>query len=250
MSASPQDVTAIDTVWPIRATQTDKTDRKKKRAANPAQKNESPRPKTALVSPNGVFRECLLPLFCSRLDTDLTAFPSIDDWMQQEDAADYALIIFHACGDQQGRDLANLTQVLNSLEERPNFIVLANSERPSEAKALYANGARGYIPTSLSLDVVTEAIKLVMVGGVYCPPCMLRVYDNDAQPARRSLASFTPREAAVFEAVRQGQPNKLIADEMGISESTIKVHVHRIMKKLNVHNRTQMAICELDLRAG
>ncbi len=250
MSASPKGVPTIDTIWPFRATQSDKTDRKKKRAAKPAQKNEVPRPKTALVSPNGVFRECLLPLFSRKLDTDVAAFLSIDDWMLQEDAANYTLIIFHACGDQQGRDLANLAQVLNSLEERPNFVVLANSERPSEVKALYANGARGYIPTSLSLDVVTEAIKLVMVGGVYCPPCMLRVHDNDVQLGRTSSASFTPREAAVFEAVRLGQPNKLIADEMGISESTIKVHVHRIMKKLNVHNRTQMAISQRDQQAG
>ena len=250
MRASPKDVPAIDTVSPFRATRRGETDWKKKKAAKLAEMNEPPRPKTALVSPNGVFRECLAPLFSRRLDTDIAAFPSIDDWMLQEDAANYALIIFHACGDQQGRDLANLGQVLNSLGERPNFVVLADSERQSEVKALYANGARGYIPTSLSLDVVIEAIKLVMVGGVYCPPCMLRVHDNDPQLGRTSSASFTPREAAVFEAVRQGQPNKLIADEMGISESTIKVHVHRIMKKLNVHNRTQMAICQLDLRAG
>ncbi len=250
MSANPKDVPAIDIVWPFRATPCGKTDWKKKEAAKPARKNDPPQPKTALVSPNGVFQECLLPLLSRRLDTDIAAFPSIDDWMLQEDAANYALIIFHACGDQQGRDLANLGQVLNSFEKRPNFVVLADSERPSEIKALYASGARGYIPTSLSFDVVTEAIKLVMVGGVYCPPCMLRVHDNDAQFGRTSSASFTRREAAVFEAVRQGQPNKLIADEMGISESTIKVHVHRIMKKLNVHNRTQMAICQLDLQDG
>ncbi len=215
MRASSKDVPAIDTVLSFHATQRDKTDWKKKKAARPAQKNEPPQPKMALVSPNGMFRECLLPLFRGRLDADIAAFPSIDDWMQQEGAANYALIIFHACGDQQGRDLANLGEVLNSLGERPNFVVLADSERPTEVKALYASGARGYIPTSLSLDVVTEAIKLVMVGGVYCPPCMLRIHDNDAQLGRTSSASFTPREAAVFEAVRQGQPNKLIADEMG-----------------------------------
>jgi DNA-binding NarL/FixJ family response regulator len=250
MSASSKDSPAIDNDWSFRATPAGQPSCKEKKAGRLAQKNDPPRPKMALVSANGIFRECLLPLFRGRLNAEITAFPSLDDWIQQAGASNYALVIFHACGDQQGRDLSSLSQVLNSLAERPNFVVLADSERPIEVRALYANGARGYIPTSLSLDVVTQAIKLVMVGGVYCPPCMLSVYDHDAQLGRISSARFTPREAAVFEAVRQGQPNKLIADEMGISESTIKVHVHRIMKKLNVHNRTQMAICQLDLRAG
>jgi DNA-binding NarL/FixJ family response regulator len=245
MSASSEDFPVIDTDWSFRATPCGQPSRKEKK-----QKSDSPRPKIALVSANGIFRDCLLPLFRGRLDAEITAFPSLDDWTQRAAASSYALVIFHASGDQQGRDLSNLSHVLNSLAERPNFVVLADSERPIEVRTLYANGARGYIPTSLSLDVVTQAIKLVMVGGVYCPPCMLSVHDDDAQLGRMSSARFTPREAAVFEAVRQGQPNKLIADEMGISESTIKVHVHRIMKKLNVHNRTQMAICQLDLRAG
>jgi len=52
---------------------------------------------------------------------------------------------------------------------------------------------------------------------------------------------FTPRQAAVVEALRQGKPNKIIAYELDMRESTVKVHIRHIMKKLNATNRTQVA---------
>ena len=48
----------------------------------------------------------------------------------------------------------------------------------------------------------------------------------------------TPRELAVIRAIRNGKSNKVIAYELGMCESTVKVHVRRIMKKLNAKNRT------------
>ena len=54
-------------------------------------------------------------------------------------------------------------------------------------------------------------------------------------------ASFTPREIEVLHRLRQGLQNKIIAYELGISESTVKVHLRNVMKKLNASNRTQVA---------
>ncbi len=51
---------------------------------------------------------------------------------------------------------------------------------------------------------------------------------------------FTCREAEVVRLLRQGKPNKIIAFELSISESTVKVHIRNIMKKLNATNRTQV----------
>jgi DNA-binding NarL/FixJ family response regulator len=58
---------------------------------------------------------------------------------------------------------------------------------------------------------------------------------------------FTEREAAVLERLRQGQPNKIIAYALGVSESTVKVHLRSIMSKLKVSNRTQV-VCILGNR--
>ena len=54
--------------------------------------------------------------------------------------------------------------------------------------------------------------------------------------------AFTPRQAAVVEAIARGKANKLIARELDMCESTVKVHVRRIMKKLGARNRTEVAL--------
>ncbi len=52
---------------------------------------------------------------------------------------------------------------------------------------------------------------------------------------------FTARQAAVIEALRRGKANKIIAYELSMCESTVKVHIRNIMKKLNATNRTEVA---------
>jgi DNA-binding NarL/FixJ family response regulator len=53
---------------------------------------------------------------------------------------------------------------------------------------------------------------------------------------------LTQREIAVLDLIRLGQPNKLIAEGLGMSASTVKVHVRNIMQKMGVANRTQVAL--------
>lgn len=203
----------------------------------------------ALISANIVMRDSLLLALRDGLNADIVVSPSVDEWMQETHAASYDLIVTHCGGDRRGGEMAHLCQLLESLAGGPNFVILADLERPADVIAAFERGARGYIPTSVSLDVMIEAIRLVFVGGVYCPPCMAKVHDvkADLEPDCSDCPLvLTPREASVYKAVSEGQPNKVIAGELGISEGTIKVHVHRIMKKLNVSNRTQIAICRRD----
>jgi DNA-binding NarL/FixJ family response regulator len=56
------------------------------------------------------------------------------------------------------------------------------------------------------------------------------------------MRGLTPSEQRVLELLKKGQPNKVIARELDIEETTVKVHVRRIMRKLNAANRTQAAL--------
>jgi DNA-binding NarL/FixJ family response regulator len=58
---------------------------------------------------------------------------------------------------------------------------------------------------------------------------------------------FTPRQAAVLEAVQHGKANKVIAYELDLKESTVKVHVRNVMRKLGAHNRTELAVLSFNL---
>ena len=67
---------------------------------------------------------------------------------------------------------------------------------------------------------------------------------NERQPAVRpdGATMFTAKQTAVIEAIRRGKANKVIAYELNMCESTVKVHVRNIMKKLQAKNRTQVAL--------
>ena len=106
-------------------------------------------------------------------------------------------------------------------------------------------GVRGYIPTSLEAEVAFAALRLIIAGGTFVPAHAVRAAavmpDTGSDYKRGGLPGeldLTPRELLVVNLLREGKPNKLIAAELNVRESTVKVHVHNIMKKLRATNRT------------
>ena len=93
------------------------------------------------------------------------------------------------------------------------------------------------------------ALRLISAGGTFVPANALRstAAKPDDQPEgerqRRSDGrDLTPRELSVIDLLREGKPNKLIAARLDMQESTVKVHVRSILKKLNATNRTHAAL--------
>src|ERR1700726_3472879 len=118
----------------------------------------------------------------------------------------------------------------------------------AEVNRALALGVRGYIPTSVECGVAVAALRLISAGGTFVPPDALRATTAkpDDQPEgerqRRSAGlALTPRELSVIDLLREGKPNKLIAARVDMQESTVKVHVRNILKKLNATNRTHAA---------
>lgn len=211
--------------------------------ADADQNVHSTRQRIALIGASPLLLEFLLPAFFDRLGFDIVPLPEMNDWALQTDPSSYDLIILFVPGREPLRIVAAAKELLDMMAEPPPFAVLADFAEAGEVLAAFESGARAYIPTSIGFDVIIEAIKLVLAGGTYYPLCALSGCAYSEETKHGSARALTPREMAVLEGVRQGLPNKLIAQELGVSESTIKVHVHRLMKKLKVRNRTQAAIC-------
>lgn len=96
----------------------------------------------------------------------------------------------------------------------------------------------GYIPTTSTLGVASAALRLILAGGKYLPPT-----NQPAEtPARPLSVKLTPREQVVLDLLEHGLPNKTIGKRLGMSPSTVKAHVHNIISKLNVRNRTEAAV--------
>jgi DNA-binding NarL/FixJ family response regulator len=124
-------------------------------------------------------------------------------------------------------------------------VVLADAAGPAEILAALDAGAKGYVSTSASVKVLAEAIALARSGGTFVPAsCILGLKSVIAEKLQGgSLVSgmFTNRQTSVANALKQGKANKIIAYELNMCESTVKVHVRHIMKKLGASNRTQVA---------
>lgn len=115
---------------------------------------------------------------------------------------------------------------------------------------------RSVLPMDLRLDVWLSIIRLMLCGGEYLPPGSIiqtRAGDagvsllahNGSPPLQRTAESsrtdLTARELQILEMVSRGLQNKLIAAAFGLSEHTVKIHLHNIIRKLGVHNRTEAA---------
>lgn len=131
------------------------------------------------------------------------------------------------------------------------IVMIAEADQTRSLEALAGRlRLRGYIPTSSSIEVAAAVLHLIVAGGIYLP----RIWDADRQltqmlsdevhpaPDPASAMNLTPRERAVLELLQQGMANKIIAHRLSMSQSTVKAHVHNIIVKLKVRNRTEAAV--------
>ena len=147
----------------------------------------------------------------------------------------------------------NLIAFLHHQYETAPVVVIAERDDPQEIIAAYKCGARGFLPMSLAPTVAIQALKFVAGGGSYFPPTALTLI-NPGRSSPNALRIRTTvrasvrepelaeRQWEVLEFLRQGKTNKAIAKQLGLRESTVKVHIRQIMRRLGAKNRTQIAL--------
>lgn len=187
------------------------------------------------------------------------------------------MIIFNAGGDSIAeREAEMLLQHLRDAGTSVPLVVMSDKKDIDEIAAAVRAGAMGYLHTGSPLDLARHALSFIARGGSYFPVCFLRDmqvrvsgrpgppeggrsgFESLPERPARSIAddgersmtecrhektwTLTPRQSAVMECLRQGDSNKLIARRLSVSETTVKVHVRQIMRKLGAINRTQAAV--------
>jgi DNA-binding NarL/FixJ family response regulator len=135
-----------------------------------------------------------------------------------------------------------LSRIGEFLPEVP-IALLSDFEDGGTIREAFKLGVRGFIPTSLASLVAVEAVRLVCAGGTFAPAAALLCQDDHPQRSAggSSIEGFTQRQSQILDCLRRGMANKLIAYELNMCESTVKVHIRNIMKKLKATNRTQVA---------
>lgn len=127
--------------------------------------------------------------------------------------------------------------------EIPVVVVSAN-EDPAAIRRCIEFGASGFIPKSLSVETIRDAVRTVLEGDVWTPPDLDLGDDGDGETADlvARLATLTPQQVRVLMMLSEGLLNKQIAYKLNVSEATIKAHVSAILQKLGVDSRTQAVI--------
>jgi DNA-binding NarL/FixJ family response regulator len=133
---------------------------------------------------------------------------------------------------------------IKSMAPETMVMVFSETERVADILRLFEAGATGYLAPNIGLEVAVRALQLVAAGGLYVPACILSGYGGQATQQGQDPASnkFTSKQLSVIEALRGGKANKLIAYELNMCESTVKVHVRNVMKRLRARNRTEAAL--------
>lgn len=208
----------------------------------------SPKVTIALIDRRALDRECLARgLLASQPHLEVQLSGSVEEWTRK--GHDDASAVLLGIGSQTAGDPAveaALGQLRRDFPSLP-VIILADSESARDVLMALDRGACGYIPSSVGLRVLVEVVNLVRAGGIYVPASSLtasrlEILAPDAEVGGDPFDGLlTPRQAAVAEALRQGKANKIIAYELDLSESTVKVHIRAIMRKLQAHNRTEVA---------
>jgi len=134
-------------------------------------------------------------------------------------------------------------ELLRARLPETSVVVLSDKNDLHDVNQALTHGARGYIPSCVECEIAFAALRLISAGGTFVPAAALRPTaampdDQDERQRRSGGLDLTPRELSVLDLLREGKPNKLIARQLDMQESTVKVHVRNILRKLGAANRT------------
>lgn len=143
------------------------------------------------------------------------------------------------------------TAALRRLDAPPQVIVLTTFQADEQVVAALRAGASGFLVKDTPPTEIVHAVRLVAAGDAIVSPSVTRTllsHFGDAEASQRHriaverLAALSAREREVATAVAEGSSNAEIAARLWMSESTVKAHVSRLLSKLGVANRVQVAI--------
>jgi DNA-binding NarL/FixJ family response regulator len=196
----------------------------------------------------GALREAVTGLF-ERIDiAEAGTFSEVTELLERGSEVDLVLLDLSMPGV---RGFSGLMYLRAQYPGVPITVVSANDD-PVVIRSCMEFGASGFIPKTLGVDAMRNAIAQVLKGEVWTPPDVDLTRSSDAETAAliARLATLTPQQVRVLMMLSEGLLNKQIAYELEVSEATVKAHVSAILQKLGVESRTQAVIAAGRIESG
>lgn len=160
----------------------------------------------------------------------------------RQDVPDVAVLDLH----MPGKNALELMQVVRHERLHTRPVILAASLEPHEVVEATRLGARGLLLKESAPEDLLDCVRKVFAGERVIPETWLnRALDEmlRREAAAQSVSGeLTPREVELVQLAAGGLTNRAMAQQLGISPGTVKIHLHNIYKKLGVKNRVELTL--------
>ncbi|WP_457675178.1 response regulator [Thiolapillus sp.] len=147
-------------------------------------------------------------------------------------------------------------EVLKTLRDRGMqmpIVILTTSRVENDVIASLQCGAQGYLLKDMEPDELIRSLNDIVAGQTVVASELTMVLaqavrGGEQDKAGSAMDQLTPREKEILCLLAEGQSNKVIARNLGISDGTVKLHVKAILRKLDVHSRVEAAVIAVEQR--
>jgi DNA-binding NarL/FixJ family response regulator len=154
-----------------------------------------------------------------------------------EKAIHYSLILMDL--DMPGMKGADTISKIKNMTKNP-IVMISGVNDAQLMRSLFKAGVSGYIPKTTKSEVVLSALKLVISGGVYMPESLLQYNGPEGDEENQDGQIITKRQKEVLREVAKGGSNRDIAQDLDITEFTVRIHVASLLKAFDARNRTHL----------
>ena len=150
-------------------------------------------------------------------------------------------------------DGISVLKKLKEMDAKLPVAMLTTSSDESDLVGALQNGAQGYLLKDMEPDDLVVALRDIIAGKTVVAPDLapvlasaLQAKDAPKEEKEDPFAILTPREYEILTLLAEGQSNKVIARNLGISDGTVKLHVKAILRKLNISSRITAAVMAVE----
>jgi two-component system, NarL family, nitrate/nitrite response regulator NarL len=202
--------------------------------------------RTTLIEPNQLFREGLKHLLAgTRFDVS-SEFSTMEAAVKGGSSGASPDLLIMGLSNSEIRDLRPLREAYPA----SRIIVLADQLTVDSLREAMAAGIDGFLIKDVSPEALVQSLRLILLGEKVFPTNLASMLIEMNSPTAHSgtgpFRGLSPREQEILQALVTGASNKLIANRLGITEATVKVHLKTLLRKIDVNNRTQAAIWALN----
>jgi two-component system nitrate/nitrite response regulator NarL len=207
-----------------------------------------------LIAANGLFRDGLRRIFSNSSFTLIHETPSIEGALPLIESLQPSLMLVDL---PNGREVQTerMGQIL-AAAPRVRIVVLTEAIQGNRLADALSAGVDGYLLKSISVEALHQSLRLVLLGEKVFPTELAHLLTNGRIMLRSNNGSvgnfngLSDREMQILRCLANGAQNKQIAQQLEISDGTVKVHLRAILKKIRAQNRTQAAVWAMNHRAG